>query len=385
MQLAYQHIPPEYNCTFITPCINYLKSFTSVRKQHLTYDNDTRHKKLLPKLPIYSYELMNAPFLHGPLTSYQCESTFLQTQLRTEINFFERKWNQIFPFFQQLKETILNYIIQHNNHLYYAAAFNLHSLTSSIMYKNKILRQKKTRLRDQIIQLMQYLGLILDHTLFTLRQVQRIYAFKLMKKNIQFLLDHPHLQANVIYSHTFGTDVFTSTPMASIWLPTLSQLTTMSSHNLQFKTNSSFLVTSQTHTGPKQEKLKTSTSTQFDHLQQQQTTPPRQTALRQITSSQIMSSQVAPGQLESHQSTKPKVWTQIPKHPITQSPWRFRIKKLEYPEVVPFQPNNQITSKSQMISDSKSRKQYVIRKRLLESFFPELNLSCYSLTQQLNT
>ena len=303
-----------------------------------------------------------------------------------EIDSFQQKWNQMFPFLQQLKESIINYIIQHNNRVYYAAAVNLHALTPSTRYTHELLRQSKTRLRDHIIQLIQSLGTSLDHTLFTLRQqVQRIYAFKLMKKNIQFLLDHPHLQANVIYSHTFGTDFFTSTPMASIWLPTLSQLTTMSSHNLQFKTNSPFLVTSQTHTGPKQEKLKTSTSTQFGHLQQQQTTPTRQTTLRQITSSQIMSSQVAPGQLESHQSTKSKVWTQIPKHPITQSPWRFRIKKLEYHEVVSFQPNTQTTSKSQKISDSKSRKQHVIGKRLLESFFPELNLSCYSLTQQLNT
>jgi len=381
MQLAYQHIPPEYNCTFITPCINYLKSFTSVRKQHLTYDNDTRHKKLLPKLPIYSYELMNAPFLHGPLTSYQYESTFLQTQLRTEINFFERKWNQIFPFFQQLKETILNYIIQHNNHLYYAAAFNLHSLTSSIMYKNKILRQKKTRLRDQIIQLMQYLGLILDHTLFTLRQqVQRIYALKLMKKNIQFLLDHPHLQANVIYRHTFGNDFFSSTPMALIWIPAPSHLTIISSHSLKFKTNSPFLVPPQTHTSPKQGELETLTITQFDNLQQQQTLPSSQSTSSQITSSQTISSRVTLNRSVNHQNTQSTILTKTPKHPITQSPWRFRIKNFEYHELVPFQPNTQTISKPQKIFNFKLAKKHVIGKRLLERIFPDLSQSSYFST-----
>ena len=386
MQLAYQHIPPEYNGTFITPCINYLKFFTSIRAQRATYDSDTRHKKLVPKLPIYSYELISGPFLHGPLTSYQYETTFQQMLLSMEIDSFHHKWNQILPFFQQLKESIINYIIQHNNHVYYTAAVNLHSLTPSTRYTHELLRQSKTRLRDQIIQLIQSLGIRLDHTLFTLRQqTQRIYAFKLIKKNIQFLLHHPHLQANVIYRHTFGTDFFTSTPMASIWLPTPSQLTTMSSHNSQFKNNSPFLVPPQKHTSSKQEKLKTSANTQFDHPQQQQTAPSRQAALRQSTVSQIIPSQVAMGQLESQQNTKPKVRTQIPQHPITQAPWRFRIKKSEYQEVVLFQPNNQTTSKSQKIAYSESRKQYVIGKRLLESFFPELNLSCYSLTQQLNT
>ena len=222
MQKPASFISRDIKYAFITPCIHYLDTFTSLTDQLMAHDNYIKLPPTTPNTFIHSYELINLPFLHAPFTSHIYELSYLQTRLHNEVASFNQVWHGMQNFYQRLQGHLMKYIFQSNKHSYYCSQFDLY-LTNNPHLKNSI-RLANARLLKKIAILYR----ALDKSLPTLQEyAHKIYATRLIQQNMQHLLYYSNLLPNIIYNHLFGNGYFMSTPVARISYPTTPAPTTI--------------------------------------------------------------------------------------------------------------------------------------------------------------
>ena len=225
MLIAFHHTSGNKNRTFIAPCIDYLKHFTSLREQQIAYQENNAFLTIRSQTPLYSYYLPNAPILSGSLITYHLHYDFLQTQLREQISIFNQKWYQILTMFRRLKTIICTYIRSKDVYLFHLANRQYRTRTFYTFAQNANLITKYFRSTNSLSQTIATLYKTLDDPFTTLAQhAKRIYALKFTVQYIEHLRNSPYLYSNTIYRHYHTYKSFSSTAILSVLVPTPTSL-----------------------------------------------------------------------------------------------------------------------------------------------------------------
>ena len=225
MLIAFHHTSGNKNRTFIAPCIDYLKHFTSLREQQIAYQENNAFLTIRSQTPLYSYYLPNAPILSGPLITYHLHYDFLQTQLREQISIFNQKWYQMLTMFRRLKTIICTYIRSKDVYLFHLANRQHRTRTFYTFAQNANLITKYFRSTNSLSQTIATLYKTLDDPFTTLAQhAKRIYALKFTVQYIEHLRNSPYLYSNTIYRHYHTYKSFSSTAILSVLVPSPTSL-----------------------------------------------------------------------------------------------------------------------------------------------------------------
>ena len=221
MLFAFHLISGNKNQTFIAPCINYLKHFTTLREQQIAYQDNNAFLTIRSQTPLYSYFLPNSPILSGPLITYHLHYDFLKTQLIEQTSIFNRNWYQLLTMFRRLKRLICTYIRSKDVYFFHFTNRQYQTRTFYTIDQNANLITKYYRSTTSLSQTIAQLYRTLDHPFTALtQQAKRVYALKFTVQSIEHLRNSPYLYSNTIYRHHYTYKSFSSTPILSVLYPT---------------------------------------------------------------------------------------------------------------------------------------------------------------------